>query len=422
MMEDTSPEGFPQSFVLGDSSDRRKDWDLLLKRASHPPQAGDTTTNPSSPPRPSSSPSARTRARKLRAATTLLRENRLPAPHGPAHVEQANSIHHGGTTPHGAKPSATKPRASSKQPQPSCRRALLPRAICKQQNRLMTIRSHLYSHQHHTYLRNVWTVWTKAWRRATSLSLSERATARRPPPSALFTSCSESSAEEPGTQVSPAAAGSEGETSNQVPPPPLPPQMTRGPLRVLRKVPHPPPTTAQLQGNVTKAPLTTSTAPPHRAATSSPGAAKAAVASPHNPGMPPPLPPATAGEQLSTEGTAATPSNVCTGPQVFCFAGTLSLQSLLWRGYREPVLRHGQTCRCKVAPKLFSGTSEAADSEADLWSDDSETVIPTKDRRSRRKTSTLFQIEVTVVFSKIVITTVACVPVDMTVTLNAISK
>ncbi|KAL1444633.1 hypothetical protein MTO96_029735 [Rhipicephalus appendiculatus] len=78
-MEDTSPEGFPKSFVLGDSSDRRKDWDLLLKRASHPPQAGDTTTNPSRPPRPSSSPSARTRARKLRAATTLLRENPVPS-------------------------------------------------------------------------------------------------------------------------------------------------------------------------------------------------------------------------------------------------------------------------------------------------------------------------------------------------------
>ncbi|KAL1472848.1 hypothetical protein MTO96_039059 [Rhipicephalus appendiculatus] len=107
-------------------------------------------------------------------------------------------------------------------------------------------------------------------------------------PSALSISCSESSAEETGTQVSPEAAGSEGRLPTKFPLTPLPPQTTRGPLRVLRVVPQPPP---QLQGNVTKAPLTTSAAPPHRAATSSPGATKAAAAFPRNPGMPPSLQP-----------------------------------------------------------------------------------------------------------------------------------
>ncbi|KAL1475232.1 hypothetical protein MTO96_037445 [Rhipicephalus appendiculatus] len=159
-MEDTSPKGFPQSFVLSDSSDRRKDWDLLLKRASHPPQAGDTTTNPSSPPRPSSSPSARTRTRKLRAATTLLHENPAPSTQRPR--TGGTGKFHTPRRNHAAWGKALCNKTTSKQQQPPCRRALLPRAICKQQNRLTTIRSH----QHHTYLRNVW---TKVWRRATSL-------------------------------------------------------------------------------------------------------------------------------------------------------------------------------------------------------------------------------------------------------------
>ncbi|KAL1472960.1 hypothetical protein MTO96_022643 [Rhipicephalus appendiculatus] len=154
-MEDTSPEGFPQSFVLGDSSDRRKDRDLLLKRASHPPQAADTTTNPSSPPRPPSSPSAHTRARKLGAATTLLPEN--PAPSTSRPRTRGTGKFHTPRRNHAARGKALCNKTTGKQPQPPCRRALLPRAICKQQNRLTTLRSH----QHHTYLRNVWTVWTK---------------------------------------------------------------------------------------------------------------------------------------------------------------------------------------------------------------------------------------------------------------------
>ncbi|KAL1467415.1 hypothetical protein MTO96_026057 [Rhipicephalus appendiculatus] len=120
-------------------------------------------------------------------------------------------------------------KTTSKQPQPSCRRALLPRAICKQQNRLMTIRSH----QHHTYLRNVWTVWTKAWRRATSLSLSERATAPLPP-SALCPPRALRAAQRSQSRRSlpqPLAAR-EGLPTKF--PSPLPPQTTRGPLRVLR--------------------------------------------------------------------------------------------------------------------------------------------------------------------------------------------
>ncbi|KAL1462017.1 hypothetical protein MTO96_043271 [Rhipicephalus appendiculatus] len=71
---------------------------------------------------------------------------------------------------------------------------------------------------------------------------------------------------------------------------------------------------------------------------------------------------------------------------------------------------------------LSSVASEAPDSESDVRSDDSEAFIPAKHRRSRRKSSTSSSSEETVIYSSIMTTTVAYVPVDVTVSLNAISK
>ncbi|KAH7957583.1 hypothetical protein HPB52_020594 [Rhipicephalus sanguineus] len=80
--------------------------------------------------------------------------------------------------------------------------------------------------------------------------------------------------------------------------------------------------------------------------------------------------------------------------------------------------------RPPAARKRLSSSvaSEAADSESDVKSDDSEAFIPAKHRRSRRKSSTSSSSEETVIYSNIVITTVAYVPVDVSVSLNAISK
>ncbi|KAH7976481.1 hypothetical protein HPB52_014475 [Rhipicephalus sanguineus] len=69
-----------------------------------------------------------------------------------------------------------------------------------------------------------------------------------------------------------------------------------------------------------------------------------------------------------------------------------------------------------------SVTSEAADSESDVRSDDSDAFVPAKHRRSRRKSTTSSSSEETVIYNTIVTTTVAYVPVDVTVSLNAISK
>ncbi|KAL1483320.1 hypothetical protein MTO96_033267 [Rhipicephalus appendiculatus] len=75
-MADSSPEGFPRGFVLGDTRDRSKDWYQLLKTAAQPLQQGVSQSNLHSP---SPSPTARTRARKLKAATTLLKETPPPS-------------------------------------------------------------------------------------------------------------------------------------------------------------------------------------------------------------------------------------------------------------------------------------------------------------------------------------------------------
>ncbi|KAH7986883.1 hypothetical protein HPB52_024663 [Rhipicephalus sanguineus] len=71
--------------------------------------------------------------------------------------------------------------------------------------------------------------------------------------------------------------------------------------------------------------------------------------------------------------------------------------------------------RPPAARKRLSSSvaSEAADSESDVKSDDSEAFIPAKHRRSRRKSSTSSSSEETVIYSNIVITTVAYVPVDV---------
>ncbi|KAL1436467.1 hypothetical protein MTO96_049698 [Rhipicephalus appendiculatus] len=80
--------------------------------------------------------------------------------------------------------------------------------------------------------------------------------------------------------------------------------------------------------------------------------------------------------------------------------------------------------RPPAARKRLSSSvaSEAPDSESDVRSDDSEAFIPAKHRRSRRKSSTSSSSEETVIYSSIMTTTVAYVPVDVTVSLNAISK
>ncbi|XP_049528913.1 uncharacterized protein LOC125947712 [Dermacentor silvarum] len=80
--------------------------------------------------------------------------------------------------------------------------------------------------------------------------------------------------------------------------------------------------------------------------------------------------------------------------------------------------------RPPVARKRLSSSveSEAADSESDARSDDSDAFIPAKHRRSRRKSSTSSSSEATIIYSSIVTTTVAFVPVDVMVSLNAISK
>ncbi|KAL1414249.1 hypothetical protein MTO96_007613 [Rhipicephalus appendiculatus] len=208
-MEGTSPEGFPQSFVIGDSSDRRKDWDLLLKRASHPPQAGDTTT---SPPRPSSSPLARTRARKLRAATTILREN--PAPSSSRPRTRGTGKFHTPQRSHAARGKALCIKTTSKQQAPT---AILSPLAPSPSHLQAAEPAHNNTQPPTPHLSQECVDSVDKGMAESNISLSERATARSPPPSALPTSSSESSAEEPGTQVSPAAAGSEGETSNQVP-------------------------------------------------------------------------------------------------------------------------------------------------------------------------------------------------------------
>ncbi|KAL1477832.1 hypothetical protein MTO96_035439, partial [Rhipicephalus appendiculatus] len=189
-MEDTSPEGFPQSFVLGDSSDRRNDWDLLLKRASHPPQAGDTTT---SPPRPSSSPSACTRARKLRAATTLLREN--PAPSSSRPRTRGTGKFHTPRRNHAARGKALCIKTTSKQqaatailsplaPSPSHLQAAEPA-----HNNTQPPTPHLSQEC------------VDKGMAASNVSLVIREShGSQSSPSALPNSSSESSAEEPGTQ------------------------------------------------------------------------------------------------------------------------------------------------------------------------------------------------------------------------------
>ncbi|KAH7987116.1 hypothetical protein HPB52_024432 [Rhipicephalus sanguineus] len=80
--------------------------------------------------------------------------------------------------------------------------------------------------------------------------------------------------------------------------------------------------------------------------------------------------------------------------------------------------------RPAAARKRLSSSvaSEAADSESDVRSDDSDAFVPAKHRRSRRKSTTSSSSEETVIYNTIVTTTVAYVPVDVTVSLNAISK
>ncbi|KAL1467370.1 hypothetical protein MTO96_042238 [Rhipicephalus appendiculatus] len=70
----------------------------------------------------------------------------------------------------------------------------------------------------------------------------------------------------------------------------------------------------------------------------------------------------------------------------------------------------------------YSVASQAADSESDARSDDSDAFLPAKHRRPRRKFATSSSREETVIYSNIVTTTVAYVPADVTVSLNAISK
>ncbi|KAL1484830.1 hypothetical protein MTO96_010998 [Rhipicephalus appendiculatus] len=80
--------------------------------------------------------------------------------------------------------------------------------------------------------------------------------------------------------------------------------------------------------------------------------------------------------------------------------------------------------RPTAARKRLSSSvaSQAADSDSDARSDDSDAFLPAKHRRPRRKSATSSSSEETVIYSNIVTTTVAYVPVDVTVSLNAISK
>ncbi|KAL3177235.1 hypothetical protein MRX96_009924 [Rhipicephalus microplus] len=68
-MADGLPEGFPSGYAL-DLAERAKACDLLLKTAAQVLHAG--TAGRPSPPRPSPTSSARTRAERLKAATSLL--------------------------------------------------------------------------------------------------------------------------------------------------------------------------------------------------------------------------------------------------------------------------------------------------------------------------------------------------------------
>ncbi|KAH7947632.1 hypothetical protein HPB52_014835 [Rhipicephalus sanguineus] len=80
--------------------------------------------------------------------------------------------------------------------------------------------------------------------------------------------------------------------------------------------------------------------------------------------------------------------------------------------------------RPTTARKRLSSSvaSEAADSESDVRSDDSDAFLPSKHRRSIWKSMTSSSSEETVIYSTIVTTTVAYVPVDVMISLNAISK
>ncbi|KAL3214860.1 hypothetical protein MRX96_051410 [Rhipicephalus microplus] len=69
LMADGLPEGFRSGYVL-DLAERAKACDLLLKTAAQLLHTG-TASRPS-PPRPSPTFSARTRAGRLKAATSLL--------------------------------------------------------------------------------------------------------------------------------------------------------------------------------------------------------------------------------------------------------------------------------------------------------------------------------------------------------------
>ncbi|KAL3244645.1 hypothetical protein MRX96_018628 [Rhipicephalus microplus] len=68
-MADGLPEGFPSGYAL-DLAERAKAYDLLLKTAAQVLHTG--TAGRPSPPRPSPTSSARTRAGRLKAATSLL--------------------------------------------------------------------------------------------------------------------------------------------------------------------------------------------------------------------------------------------------------------------------------------------------------------------------------------------------------------
>ncbi|XP_049267356.1 uncharacterized protein LOC125756534, partial [Rhipicephalus sanguineus] len=80
--------------------------------------------------------------------------------------------------------------------------------------------------------------------------------------------------------------------------------------------------------------------------------------------------------------------------------------------------------RPAAARKRLSSSvaSEAADSESDVRSDDSDAFVPAKHRRSRRKSTTSSSSEETVIYNTIVTTTVAYVPVDVTRALDATSE
>ncbi|KAH7968144.1 hypothetical protein HPB52_006071 [Rhipicephalus sanguineus] len=80
--------------------------------------------------------------------------------------------------------------------------------------------------------------------------------------------------------------------------------------------------------------------------------------------------------------------------------------------------------RPTTASKRLSSSvaSEAADSESDVRSDDSDAFLPAKNGCSRRRSSISFSSEEIIIYSSIVTTTVAYVPVGVTVSVNAIYK